>query len=102
MSHYNYTGPECDHTCKCIEYQSWDISLQFYKTLGRPHLVYCMPFWSPQYGKVMNVIERVQRRFTRMLPASKYCSYGNRMERLSLFSLDQRRLRGDLVKYSRL
>ena len=42
--------------------------LQLYKTLVRPHLEYRIQFWSPHYRKDVEALERVQRRFTRMLP----------------------------------
>ena len=45
----------------------------------------------------MNALEGVQRRFTRMLSVMKHFSYKARFDRLGLFSLEQRRLRGDLI-----
>ena len=37
-----------------IEYRSWDIMLQLYKSLVRPHLEYCVQVWSPCYiGKTL-------------------------------------------------
>ena len=51
-----------------IGYGSWDVLLKLYKTLVRPHLEYCVQFWSPYHRKDIIKLERVQKRFTRMLP----------------------------------
>ena len=58
-----------------IEYRSWDILLKLYKTLVRPHLEYCVQFWSPYYRKDIIKLERVQKRFTRMLSGLDGLSY---------------------------
>ena len=85
-----------------IEYRSWDVLLKLYKTLVRPHLEYCVQFWSPYYRKDIIKLERVQKIFTRMLPGLGGLSYKKRLDRLRLFSLDRKRLRGDLIEVSKI
>ena len=57
----------------------------------------CLQFWSPHFRKDVIALEKVQRRFTRMLPGLERFSHEERLVRLELFSLKQRRLRGDLT-----
>ena len=80
-----------------IEYRSWDVLLKLYKTLVRPHLEYCAQFWSPYYRKDIIKLERVQKRFTGMLPGLDGLSFQERLDKMGLFSLERRRLRGDLI-----
>ena len=42
-------------------------------------------------------LERVQRRFTRMIPGMKSLSYEERLRTLGLYSLEFRRLRGGIL-----
>jgi len=37
-----------------------------YKTLVISHLEYCMGAWSPHYVKDIELLEKIQRRFTKM------------------------------------
>jgi len=72
--------------------------LPLYKTLVRPHLEYCTAAWSPYYQKDRELLERVQHRFTRMIPGFGAKTYENRLRDLGLWSLEERRNRADLVE----
>jgi len=54
--------------------------------------------WSPHYVKDKELLERVQRRFTRLIPELKELSYPERLDKLNLWSLEERRVRADLIE----
>ena len=78
------------------------ILLKLYQSLVRPKLEYCVQAWGPYLQKDIDLLEKVQRRATRMMANDKSLSYYDRLKKFGLTTLETRRLRGDLIEVYKL
>ena len=75
-----------------------EIVIPLYKSIVRPHLEYAVQFWAPSLRKDIDRLEAVQARATKLVSSVRNLGYQRRLEYLDTFSIETRRLRGQLIE----
>ncbi len=74
-----------------------EIFRPLYLALLRPILEYGQQAASPYLRRDIDLMERIQRLATRMVEGMRGLPYENRLRQLNIFSLERRRLHGELI-----
>ena len=80
-----------------VSYKSKDVIMKLYDAYVRPHLEYCIQAWAPYHVQDIEMLEKVQRRATKLIPGLRDLDYGDRLKELNAFSVRRRVLRGDMI-----
>ena len=65
-----------------------------YKAIVRPHLEYRIQAWSPYLRKDIEMLEKIQRRATKLIPGLRDLTYEERLKECGLTTPETRKSRG--------
>ena len=81
-----------------FQYLDGDVLRLLYTSLVRPLLEYGNLIWHPRFKKDVEILERVQRRATKLVSTVSCLTYEERLKKLRLPSRTYRRARGDAIE----
>ena len=81
-----------------ITYKEKSLIIPLYKAIVRPHLEYCIQAWNPHLRKDVDMLEKIQRRATKLIPELRDLTYEERLKECGLTTLETRRIRGDQIE----
>jgi hypothetical protein len=84
---------------KTFQHNSVELWKKLYVSYVRPHLEFAVPAWNPHKVGLGVLLEKVQRRATKIPKPLRQLSYEERLRRLGLEKLETRRSRGDLIQF---
>ena len=60
-----------------ITFKDKSLIVALYKAIVRPHLEYCIHAWSPYLRKDIDILEKIQRRATKLIPGLRILDMKN-------------------------
>jgi ribonuclease P/MRP protein subunit RPP40 len=84
------------NTFECRDRKLWTT---LYTTYVRPHLEFAVSVWNPPNATQSIMLEKVQRRASKIPNTSRTLKYNERLNKMSITTLDLRRRRGDLIQF---
>ena len=99
--HYEIITRNAHYKCKQFRrtFSCHDIEflVSLYKIYILPGLEYGSSVWNPYYIRDVDLIENVQRKFTKFIPGMFHKSYQERLIHANLITLEERRIYLDLI-----
>ena len=80
---------------KCLTTSSF---ILLYKSMVRSHLDYCSSVWVPYEKGDIELLEKVQKRATKLILTIRTMAYSERLKACKLPALQYRHIRGDMIK----
>ena len=81
-----------------VAYKENSLIVPLYNAIVRPHLEYCIQAWSPYLRKDIDMLEKIQRRATKLIPGLRDLRYEEILKECVLTTLETGRLRGDQIE----
>ena len=73
-----------------ITYKDKSLIVPLYKAIVRHHLEYCIQAWNPHLRKYIDMLEKIQRRATKLIPRLRDRRYEERLKECGLTTLETR------------
>ena len=80
-----------------ITYKENSLIVPLHKAIVRPHLEYCIQAWNPHLRKDINMLEKIQRRATKLIPGLRDLRYEERLKVMWTDSTRNAKIKGDQI-----
>ena len=81
-----------------ITYKENSLIVPLYKAIVRPHLEYCIQAWNPHLRKDIDMLEKIQRRATKLIPGLRDLRYEERLKECGMTTPRNAKIKGDQIE----